>query len=63
MYRKGVIGNFYANGDTCDRTQWVREAPPDPSAYAWLDAYQPVARVGKSILLYDIHEDGAKMGR
>jgi len=63
MYRKGVIGNFYKDGDYCDRTQWVREAPPDPSAYAWLDAYQPVARVGKSILLYDIPEDGAKMGR
>ena len=25
-------------------------------AFAWLDRYQPVARVGKSILLYDIPE-------
>ena len=27
---------------------------PDTTQYAWLDAYQPVARVGASILLYDI---------
>ena len=26
------------------------------SAYAWLDRYQPVTRVGKSILLYYIPE-------
>jgi hypothetical protein len=28
--------------------------PPD--AFAWLDRYQPVARVGKTVLLYDIPE-------
>ena len=57
MYRKGVIGNFYRDGNYCDRAQWVLEAPPDPGAYAWLDAYRPVARVGASILLYDIPSD------
>jgi 4-amino-4-deoxy-L-arabinose transferase-like glycosyltransferase len=59
MYRKGVIGNYYRDGDYCDRDQWVREAPPDPGAYAWLDAYAPIARVGTSILLYDIPSDRA----
>jgi hypothetical protein len=57
MYRKGVIGNFYRDGDYCDRAQWVREAPPDPGQFAWLDAYAPIARVGTSILLYDIPAD------
>jgi hypothetical protein len=63
MYRKGVIGNYYRDGDYCDRDQWVREAPPDPGQFAWLDAYTPIARVGTSILLYDIPADGATIGR
>jgi hypothetical protein len=63
MYRKGVIGNYYRDGNYCDRDQWVREAPPDPGAYAWLDAYAPMARVGTSILLYDIPADGATIRR
>jgi 4-amino-4-deoxy-L-arabinose transferase-like glycosyltransferase len=63
MYRKGVIGNFYRDGNYCDREQWVREAPPDPGQFAWLDAYTPIARVGTSILLYDIPPDGAPIGR
>jgi hypothetical protein len=62
MYRKGVIGHFYRNGDYCDRTQWTNDAPPDPTAYAWLDAYQPIARIGTSILLYDIPADGGARG-
>ena len=28
MYRKGVVGSFYRNGDYCDRTQLVNDAPP-----------------------------------
>ena len=57
MYRKGVIGNFYRDGNYCDRAQWTPAAPPDPDEYAWLDAYTPVARVGKSILLYDVPKE------
>ena len=57
MYRKGVIGNFYRDGNYCDRAQRVPQAPPDPGQYAWLDAYTPIARVGTSILLYDIPRD------
>jgi hypothetical protein len=55
-YRKGVRGAYYRNGDYCDRTQWTSEARPDYDQYAWLDAYTPVARVGKSILIYDVPE-------
>jgi hypothetical protein len=29
-----------------------------PGAFEWLKAYQPVGRVGKTILLYYIPEDG-----
>ncbi|MGA8312159.1 MAG: hypothetical protein WB755_19155 [Terriglobales bacterium] len=29
-----------------------------PGAFAWLDQYQPVERVGKTILLYYIPESG-----
>jgi hypothetical protein len=32
----------------------VGEFRPDTTQYDWLDAYQPVARVGASILLYDV---------
>lgn len=56
-YRKGVAGAYYRNGDYCDRTQLTPEAHPDYEQYAWLDAYQPVARVGASILIYDIPQD------
>ena len=56
MYRKGVVGFFYRNGDYCDPGQLTREAQPDPQQLAWLDAYVPVARVGKSIRLYYIPE-------
>jgi 4-amino-4-deoxy-L-arabinose transferase-like glycosyltransferase len=56
MYRKGVVGFSYRNGDYCDRSQLVRDAPPDPNQFAWLDAYEPVARVGRSILLYYVPE-------
>jgi 4-amino-4-deoxy-L-arabinose transferase-like glycosyltransferase len=52
MYRQGVLGFYYRDGDYCDPGQLVMSAPPDPNQYAWLDAYEPVARVGQSILLY-----------
>jgi 4-amino-4-deoxy-L-arabinose transferase-like glycosyltransferase len=55
-YRKGVAGFYYRDGDYCDPAQFVGSAAPDPTAYAWLDAYEPVARVGASILLYDVPE-------
>jgi hypothetical protein len=54
MYRKGVVGFHYRNGDYCDPAQLAREARPDPGQYAWLDAETPVARVGTSILLYHV---------
>lgn len=54
MYRKGVVGFYYRNGDYCDRAQLVTDAPPDPTQFDWLDAYQPVTRVGRSILLYQV---------
>ncbi len=57
MYRKGVVGSFYRDGNYCDRSQLTPEARPDYDQYAWLRAYQPVARVGKSILIYDIPKD------
>ena len=34
-----------------------------PGALAWLDAYQPVERIGKTIWLYHIPEDRAPVGR
>jgi len=51
-----VAGFYYRDGDYCDPAKLVTSAPPDPHAYAWLDAYQPVARIGASILLYDVPE-------
>jgi 4-amino-4-deoxy-L-arabinose transferase-like glycosyltransferase len=53
-FRHGIDGTYYRNGDPCDRNQLVTTFMPDTRQYAWLDAYQPVARVGTSILLYDI---------
>jgi hypothetical protein len=53
-FRHGIDGTFYRNGDPCDRSQFVGTFMPDTKQYAWLDAYQPVARVGASILLYQI---------
>lgn len=32
--------------------------PPKPGCYAWLDAYEPVARPGWSIFLYDVPAQG-----
>ena len=57
MYRKGVVGFYYRDGNYCDPRQLVSSASPDPSELAWLDAYTPVARVGKSMLLYDLPEE------
>jgi 4-amino-4-deoxy-L-arabinose transferase-like glycosyltransferase len=56
MYRKGVVGGYYRDGNYCDRAQMTPEAKPDYDQFAWLDAYQPVARVGASILVYEIPE-------
>ena len=54
MYRSGVAGVSYRDGDPCDRAQQVDVFTPDPNQYAWLNAYQPVARIGRSIRLYQI---------
>jgi hypothetical protein len=53
-FRRGIDGTYYRNGDPCDRSQFVGTFVPDPKQYAWLDAHQPIARIGASILLYDI---------
>lgn len=53
-FRRGIDGSYYRNNDPCDRSQLVGTFLPDVNQYAWLDAYQPVARVGASILLYDV---------
>ena len=53
-FRHGIEGTWYRDGNPCDRSQFVDTFQPDTEQYAWLDAYQPVARVGASILLYDI---------
>ncbi len=34
-------------------------APPRPDCFAWLDRYEPVARPGYSILVYDLPEPAA----
>jgi hypothetical protein len=57
MYLKGVAGAYYRDGNFCDRTQLTPEAHPDYDQFAWLRAYTPVARVGASILIYDIPAD------
>jgi 4-amino-4-deoxy-L-arabinose transferase-like glycosyltransferase len=63
MYLKGVVGPYYRDGNYCDRTQFTPEAPPDYNQFAWLSAYTPVARVGASILVYEIPGDGRPNGR
>ena len=55
-FRHGIDGSYYRDGNPCDRSQMVGEFRPDTTQYDWLDAYQPVARVGASILLYDTSE-------
>jgi hypothetical protein len=56
MYLKGVAGAYYRDGNYCDRTQLTPEAHPDYDQFKWLQAYTPVARAGKSILIYEIPE-------
>jgi hypothetical protein len=53
-FRHGLDGSYYRDGNPCDRSQLVGTFRPDTRQYDWLDAYQPVARVGASILLYDV---------
>ena len=55
MYRYGVMGRHFR--DVCEphREYWVAARADD---YAWLDAYQPVATIGSSILLYQIPASG-----
>jgi dolichyl-phosphate-mannose-protein mannosyltransferase len=53
-FRHGIDGSYYRDGNPCDRAQFVGTFRPDVAQYAWLDAHQPVARVGASILLYAI---------
>jgi 4-amino-4-deoxy-L-arabinose transferase-like glycosyltransferase len=53
-FRHGIDGSYYRDGDPCDRSQMVGTFRPDTKQYEWLDAHQPVARIGASILLYNI---------
>ena len=53
-FRHGIDGSYYRDGNPCDRSQMVGIFRPDTKQYDWLDAHQPVARVGASILLYNI---------
>jgi 4-amino-4-deoxy-L-arabinose transferase-like glycosyltransferase len=55
-FRHGIDGTYYRNGDPCDRAQFVGTFLPDVRQYDWLSAHQPVARVGSSILLYNVPE-------
>jgi Dolichyl-phosphate-mannose-protein mannosyltransferase len=53
MQRVGLLVPQFEGEDPCDRERVVwREGVGD--GYAWLDAYQPLARVGRSIRLYYI---------
>jgi 4-amino-4-deoxy-L-arabinose transferase-like glycosyltransferase len=54
MYLKGVASPYYVDGDYCDRKQLSPFSHPDYDQFAWLRAYTPVARVGASILIYEI---------
>ena len=58
-FRHGIDGSYYRDGNPCDRSQMVGVFRPDTTQYDWLDAYQPVARVGASILLYDTSATGS----
>ncbi len=54
-FRHGIDGSYYRDGNPCDRAQMVGTFRPDTTQYDWLDAHQPVARIGGgSILLYNI---------
>ena len=53
-FRHGIDGTYYRDGNPCDRAQLVGTFRPDITQYDWLDAYQPVARIGASILLYNM---------
>ncbi len=54
-FRHGIDGSYYRDGNPCDRAQMVGTFRPDTTQYDWLDAHQPVARIGGgSILLYDV---------
>jgi len=54
-FRHGIDGSYYRDGNPCDRSQMVGTFRPDTTQYDWLDAHQPVARIGGgSILLYNI---------
>jgi hypothetical protein len=53
MQRVGLLVPQFEGEDPCDRDHLVwREGVGD--GYAWLDAYQPLVRVGRSIRLYYI---------
>ena len=53
-FRHGIDGTYYRDDNPCDPTQLVATFRPDLDQFDWLDAHQPVARVGTSILLYEI---------
>jgi hypothetical protein len=53
MQRVGLLVPQFEGEDPCDRSRLVwREGVGD--GYAWLDAYEPLVRVGRSIRLYYI---------
>ncbi|HKZ32279.1 MAG TPA: glycosyltransferase family 39 protein [Vicinamibacteria bacterium] len=55
MQRVGLLVPQFEGDDPCDRDRLVwREGVGD--GYAWLDAYQPLVRVGRSIRLYYIDQ-------
>ena len=45
-FRHGIDGSYYRDGNPCDRSQMVGTFRPDTTQYDWLDAHQPVARIG-----------------
>jgi hypothetical protein len=55
MQRVGLLVPQFEGEDPCDRERRVwREGVGD--GYAWLDAYQPLVRVGRSIRLYYVDQ-------
>lgn len=53
VYRQGVFGLHRDEEWPCGMktAHWTE---PTPTDYAWLDAYEPVAHLGRGVLLYDV---------
>ncbi len=58
MYRQGVAAFQHKGEDACGDPETIEPVDPTPEDYAWLDAYEPVARVGRSVLIYDVKARG-----